>query len=475
MSVVRNIARKTTLLIVGEIISKALLFFIGIAAARMLGTAGFGHYSFALALPLLFYAFTDMGLAVLAAREIARNREELPSLFWNVCLVKFIFSFLVLAVIIGVMSYSHYPLEIVYAVVLASIYCILDSYSWFFRNILVTVDLAGIESVSMVIEKLIISGMGIVFLLQGKSFLYLLIAYVVAGLVRALINSSTILWFFHPPVAFSKAIMWSMLHKGFPLFLFYFFGLFYVKIDVTLLSYLRGDADVGIYSAASTIVALFAILPSVYALVILPIFSQHESAEKAKKAYMLSTKFLLATGIILAAMVIVLSKTILSVVYGAAYAMAALVLSVLGIKLFFQYLTYLTSLALIAMNKEYKLIRGLVMVGILTLVLDWFLIASTGMLGAAMVAGLVELLFYFYSARMLANDGYPHHFFPLLKIPLLASIATALLIYLLQSHVPLIILIPLAIMFYSCGIFFSKYFNSEIPFFKELAIHRFFR
>ena len=61
MNAVQRIAKNTVVLLLSDIVSKALGFFYVMYTARYLGAEGFGVLSFALAFTGIFGVFTDLG------------------------------------------------------------------------------------------------------------------------------------------------------------------------------------------------------------------------------------------------------------------------------------------------------------------------------------------------------------------------------------------------------------------------------
>ena len=90
MNTVQRIAKNTVVLLVSDIISKALGFFYVMYTARYLGAEGFGVLSFALAFTGIFGVFTDLGLQQLTVREVARNRSLAGKYLGNIAVMKLI-------------------------------------------------------------------------------------------------------------------------------------------------------------------------------------------------------------------------------------------------------------------------------------------------------------------------------------------------------------------------------------------------
>ncbi len=75
MSDVRNVARNTTWLFISYVVSSFFNFFYNMYIARYLKTNGYGELNFALAFVSIFNVLADLGISMLATREIARDNR----------------------------------------------------------------------------------------------------------------------------------------------------------------------------------------------------------------------------------------------------------------------------------------------------------------------------------------------------------------------------------------------------------------
>lgn len=124
MSVVRRIAKNTTVLFIAQVLSTLLGFFYTMYTARYLGAAGFGILTFALAFTQLFGVLSNIGVGPLTVREVARDRSLAPKYLANVSLMKIILavvSFGLIALAINLMGYPQQTINVVYLVGLSVI------------------------------------------------------------------------------------------------------------------------------------------------------------------------------------------------------------------------------------------------------------------------------------------------------------------------------------------------------------------
>jgi len=176
MSVARRIAKNTFSLTVGELVSKALLFFLTVLIARYLGSAGLGNYSFAISFTVLFYMLADMGLNKLALRDLPRDKTKLGQYFYNILTIKFFLSIITFVAIVLSINLTNQPYEIKLIVYLAGIYMIIsESIATLFRNVFVSFEQVEYEALVTIIEKILIFALGYISLIKSQSLFWLFV------------------------------------------------------------------------------------------------------------------------------------------------------------------------------------------------------------------------------------------------------------------------------------------------------------
>ena len=85
---IKRISRNMMALGSAEIISKLLLFVVMIYAAKLLGVASFGKFSFALSFSMLTMILADLGINSMLIREISREKILASKYFINALTAK---------------------------------------------------------------------------------------------------------------------------------------------------------------------------------------------------------------------------------------------------------------------------------------------------------------------------------------------------------------------------------------------------
>jgi O-antigen/teichoic acid export membrane protein len=204
---------------------------------------------------------------------------------------------------------------------------------------------------------------------------------------------------------------WSHLMKNAaPFALAMLFGLVYFKIDVVLLSLLKGDAFVGWYSAGYRVMEGLIFIAGAFVNTVFPVLSRHyvlsedvliESVEK-------SFRFLLSLGLPISLGLLVVADKIVTVFYGQEYVNAIIVLRIIAFALLFVFMNYLFGVILGAMNKQHLHFLATVIGVVVNIALNLALIPAFGHVGASIASTATQgALFCVYGYMVLKNLTVP--------------------------------------------------------------------
>lgn len=115
MSKRASIAKNTTSLFVSRVMGSLTTVVLVAIIARVLGTEGFGRYTFALSVGVILAVTVDFGLSFLIPREVARRDSRFEEYIATGCVIKTVFSIVVLVLLVVFLRY-FYPPAVRYAV-----------------------------------------------------------------------------------------------------------------------------------------------------------------------------------------------------------------------------------------------------------------------------------------------------------------------------------------------------------------------
>ncbi|MDT8716125.1 flippase [Clostridium sp. 19966] len=286
MSVAKNFIYNSIYQIIGIIMPIITVPYV----SRVLGTGGVGKYAYTNANAQYFILIGMVGLSMYSSRQIAYVRddqEKLEKTFWELNIIRFITTGIALILYILIFLVLNKQDRLIYAFQGLNILAAVFDISWFF---------IGIENFKKTITRNIITkvlGVALIFLLvknKNQVVIYVLI------LSASQLIGQLIMWVNIPKFRFSfinnKANLYVHLMASFKLFVPQLAIQVYTLLDKTMLGWVKGDSEVGIYdNSQKTIKIALALLTSL-ATVMLPNMSNSfikgnisKFKESVKKAF----------------------------------------------------------------------------------------------------------------------------------------------------------------------------------------------
>ncbi|MCP9234075.1 flippase [Mesorhizobium sp. LMG 17147] len=224
--------------------------------ARYLGPSDFGLLSYTFSTALLFSVVGQLGLDGLVIREIINRPDDVPRVLGTVFTLKFAGHLLgAVGLVVYTLSMSVNSTERT-MLLLAAVFIPLASLSGFFGLWFHSRVQARYNAISSSMSVLLV-GLGKLGLVWMG---FTVVAFAAANIVQVLISVALSLRFYKrqkgPPLShwrFSPAFARMLLAESWLLFLGSIFGLIYLKIDVMMLRWLAGPAEVGRYAVAATL------------------------------------------------------------------------------------------------------------------------------------------------------------------------------------------------------------------------------
>ena len=288
MSLANRIAQNTAIQIAGKVLSTALGIGIVAILTRELGREGFGAYSTANAFLQVFTLVLDLGLNVTLVAllgEHAGNEKyerRCTSALFTLRIFMAGVTLLLLAPLIGLAT--SYSWEIKLAIVALT-------GSFFFPSLNQVVMGAQQRHLRMTsaaiaenIGRIVALGGLIVGIWLGWGLLPSMWIITLASAFTFLYNFFSVRRYVDFSWNWDVAFWKSALSRSWPVGLSVAFGLIYFKADTLILSWVRPQAEVGVYGAAYRVLEILIAVPFIYAGLILPILSK-AWATKDKAAF----------------------------------------------------------------------------------------------------------------------------------------------------------------------------------------------
>lgn len=384
----RAIASNTGWLFADRVLRMGAGLFVGVWVARYLGTEQYGLFNYALAFVSLFTPIFTLGLDDVVVRQLVRESSNKQDILGTTFGLKLIGGIISVVLVVG----SIFLLEenktltiwLVTILAITGIFRASDTVDLWFQS--------QVQSKYSVIAKNIaylLSTLLKVALILTKAPL-LAFAWVTLGeIVMGAIGLIAI----YQAKGFSKLWNWkwnfatakNLLRESFPLIFSGFAILIYMKIDQIMLGQMKGDSEVGIYSAAVRISELWYFIPTTIVSSVAPAI--YAAKEKSEQHYYkrIGQLLRLLTYISLAISIPMtfFSGNIISLMFGDGYVEAGAILAVHIWASIFVFMGIATSPWFIAEGLNHVSLGKTLLGAILNVILNFLLIPQYAGLGAA--------------------------------------------------------------------------------------------
>jgi len=379
-----------------KILRMGVGLFVGVWVARYLGPELFGKYNYALAFVALFSACANLGLDSIVVRDIVREPDLTEETLGSAFALKLAGAVLTLMFSIGfihvIRSGDRTILTLVSIVACGTFFQAFDTIDYWFQ--------------SQVSSRFTVFARNSAFLRVSLFKIALiwsnspLISFAWAGLAETALGAfGLVLAYRHTGHRF---LAWhyctikarNLLSESWPLFLSVVFVTLYIKIDQVMVGQMLGDREVGIYSAAVSLVEVWYFIPMAITSSVFPaIISAKKKGEgeyyaALEKLYLLMIWLSLAVAI----PVTLLAGPVVQMVFGAEYRGGAMVLSLScwsGLFIFFGLVS--NHWYLLEKLNHYTLYRH-VLGAVINIALNLLLIPRYGINGAAIATLVTQFI-----------------------------------------------------------------------------------
>jgi len=391
---VSSIFKQSSWLFLSQSAARVIGFVYTIFLARSLGPNQFGLFSAAVAFFALLSVFGEFGFNRFLTREIARDRENSATYLANVTVFRIT---LTLVLFIGVACYLYLfdPDQIRANLTILALLAIFP------------VALAQtVDACFVAIQKLQYSAIALLFtsiFTTLLGFLLVSLDFGPTGPVLALIFGQVIYFLIlfamlrsQKLKVFSK-IQFSTIKKALvgslPYGILGVLGMLYFRIDTVLLSYLRGNFETGIYSAAYKFLETAVLVPSSISLAIFPVMVKlHETDHLSlKKLYRKVILITFSLGVI-GALVYFYILPVLILWLLPSYNSSSEVIQILALTIPFMFVQVTASQVLLTSDKNLKALMLITFVLLaFNLILNLIFIPQFGFLAAAWVTVISDI------------------------------------------------------------------------------------
>lgn len=315
-----------------RMISIAINIVVVVFISRYLGPSRFGVFSYALSAAAILGVLANLGLNSVITKELVRNRERQGSILGTALMMRLIAGLFVTAlgiIIVRVLKPDDAEMAVFVALLLISETFrsgIIFSF-WFEAR-------ANVRpiAVSGVFIVLIGAAVKIALVVAGASLLTLVIAQSLDGLLVLIVFGC--LYSLRSGALAQLRPSWSLsmrlLRSSAPLIISGLTAVVYLRIDQIMLGQILGSEEVGIYAVAARISEFWYFVPTAVATAVFPFLLRLK--ERDPRQYEIRVQNLLDIltwlGIVVAVLVSLVGPTLVTMIFGGAYAAAGVLLVV---------------------------------------------------------------------------------------------------------------------------------------------------
>lgn len=443
----------------GRLIRAIILIY----GARVLGTEGFGVFSFALSIAAFLTIFTDLGLSPILTKETAKSAdpEHRSKVLSTAFFIKIVFT-LAGFVIVFVVASRLTSTGIAEARALLPLMAFLlafdtlREFTFSFTRALERMELeAGIflfTNASIVIAGFI----ALKIAPTPHSFAY---AYTAGSALGAAASFYVLRGYFrHLLSRFQASLVRPILTSAWPFAVSGLLSALMINTSNILVGFFRSASEVGLYAAAQRPVQFFYLIPGILASSMFPTFARiaFHDRERLRSLLERSVGLMFLIAIPMAAGGVLLGKDMMHFLYGSEYFSGASSFQILMLTMLVNFPAALLANAVFAVDKQKKLVMFALIGGVSNVVLNMLLIPLYGATGSAWATFIGQFLANAYLWRVIWRVQRFSIIKHLKKIAAATLIMSLAIIALLVLDVGLIPLIGLAVIVYFFALVYLK-------------------
>jgi len=259
--------------------------------------------------------------------------------------------------------------------------------------------------------------------------------------------------------------------EALPFFLSSVFSVIAFKIDIVMLSMMKGDVVVGWYSAAYRLMEVLIFIPAAFANSIYPVFSNFyiSSKESLKLLYQKFFKYLSIIGLPIAVGTTLLANKIILIIYKSGFLHSIIALQVLIWIIPIIFLTYMFGTILASINRQDLTLKSISLCMSLNVVMNLILIPRYSYIGASIATIVTELLSFILGYYFLSKLIYKIPIYKYIVKPIMASAVMGLFILsFAKTNIFLLIFISILI-YFGMLVLLKTFSKKDFNLFKQIV------
>ncbi len=429
-----EVAKNTGWLLFANVFSRVLTAVFIILLANYLLPGDFGVYNFAFSLGFIFSVIPEFGLDALCVRRVSRDESKGAMLLSNILGMRIVLGVATLGVLaltfFGFLRF-YQPGLTLWVLLTVGAVLVLERVSGSFFALFRARGKMELQSLVMVVWKILYVGLGVLAIILGRDLLFILSMLLIASLVRLFVALSIYETSLEGTLKTPRFSLWKDIFKGAkPFALFTFLNMVYGHIVIVLIALLAGSYSTGLYSASWKVIVFLGVVPHSFGRALYPLFSKLFTSEKKalKKTYKHSLRYLLSLSLPLSLGLFVIGGRILSFIYSEEYSSTIRVFKTLVWMLPFLFMNGSLNMVLWSSERTLDSSKNLFYATVSLAVLGVLFIPFYGIVGAALAVVFAEVVRFTANYWLVQGE---HGSISLSTVwkPLLSSVVMALILF----------------------------------------------
>ena len=395
MSELTRVVRNAIILGGQQVIVNLLSIVVVAYVARELGVTDYGIFSLSFTFATVFSFLSNLGLRTLTIREVARERENAFGFIGKIIPARII--------LIVVSSCSmplsafllNYEAEVVLVVAIASLMALFDQLSRVISDIFQAFEEMGGVAIRDIVVRICTGGLAILVLFFKYGLVMVCWMYVFGTLLGFFLNLTLYLKRFPVPrFNFDFHFIKSAISESVGYMLIGLASTLYCRVDVFMLSKMSGYDSVGIYNASANLFYRMNVIADAIATASFPALAQLYWVNKEKASTVVSVALLMAfaIGLPMAVGGMILSSSLISLIYGNEFNKSIPVFFILSSSLPLMFVSLQINYALGAIKKQNIVLSVVTFLLLCNVVMNSILIEIYSVNGAALATFITEIV-----------------------------------------------------------------------------------
>jgi O-antigen/teichoic acid export membrane protein len=389
----QTIAKNTFWLLAGEAVSRTIRAVVVIYAARILGTAGYGAFAFAMAIANFAAIFADLGVTSIVGREVSKNPAARAQYFANALALKGIMLTLNVGIILfAIPMLVKIPAALPLLPLIAAL-LIFDTLRDFAMAFFRALERMEWDALVKTLTNICIAVIGISSLKIIGTAYALTSSYIIGAIFGLFV--AVIILFTHSRSWFApiqKGLIKNIAVTSWPIGLLALAGAFSINTDMIMLGWLTPPEVVGLYAAAQRPIQLLYVFPGLIASAMFPVMARLARKDDKRLGQMVEqgskVTLMLALPITLGG--IILTPGLINFIYGAAYTGANLSFQILLLTLLVMFPFAVVNYTILAYDRQAYFVRFFLLGALLNIGFNLLLIPQFGIAGAAVATVVAQ-------------------------------------------------------------------------------------